>query len=46
MFRVFNMGLGMLLVVPDSHLPEVMKQTRSSRVVGEIVGGGGEVTIE
>jgi phosphoribosylformylglycinamidine cyclo-ligase len=46
MFRVFNMGLGMLLIVPDSHLPEVMKKTRSSRVVGEIVEGGGEVTIE
>jgi phosphoribosylformylglycinamidine cyclo-ligase len=46
MFRVFNMGLGMLLIVPNSNLPEVMKRTRSSRIVGEIVGGGGEVTIE
>jgi phosphoribosylformylglycinamidine cyclo-ligase len=46
MFRVFNMGLGMLLIVPNSHLPAVMKKTRSSRIVGEIVEGGGEVTIE
>jgi phosphoribosylformylglycinamidine cyclo-ligase len=46
MFRVFNMGLGMLLIVPDSHVPDVMKQTRASRVVGEVTVGDGEVTIE
>lgn len=46
MFRVFNMGLGMLLIVSHSALPEVMRQTRSSRVVGEIVRGDGEVVIE
>jgi phosphoribosylformylglycinamidine cyclo-ligase len=46
MFRVFNMGLGMLLVVPHSFLPEVLKATRSSRIVGEITRGDGEVIIE
>jgi phosphoribosylformylglycinamidine cyclo-ligase len=45
MFRVFNMGLGMLLIVRHSNLPEVMKRTRSTIVVGEIVDGG-EVAIE
>jgi len=46
MYRVFNMGLGMLLVVPHSALPEVLRRTRSSRVVGEIRGGDGEVVLE
>jgi len=46
MYRVFNMGLGMLLVVPHSALPEVLRCTRSSRVVGEITGGDGEVVLE
>jgi phosphoribosylaminoimidazole (AIR) synthetase len=46
MFRVFNMGLGMLLVCRDSKLPEVMASTRSTRIVGEVVAGGGEVVIE
>lgn len=41
MFRVFNMGLGMLLIVPHGNLPEVMKRAAGSRVVGEIVGGEG-----
>jgi phosphoribosylformylglycinamidine cyclo-ligase len=46
MYRVFNMGLGMLLVVPHSALPEVLRCTRSSRVVGEITCGDGEVVLE
>lgn len=46
MFRVFNMGLGMLLVCRDSKVPEVMSATRSTRIVGEIVTGTGEVVIE
>jgi phosphoribosylformylglycinamidine cyclo-ligase len=44
MFRVFNMGLGLLLVTPHANLPEVLK-VRSSRVVGEITEGNGRVTI-
>ncbi len=46
MFSVFNMGLGMLLVCRDSNLPEVIRVTRSTRIVGEVVGGTGEVAIE
>jgi phosphoribosylformylglycinamidine cyclo-ligase len=46
MLRVFNMGLGMILVTPHKHLPKVLKQTRASRVVGEIDDGDGGVVIE
>jgi phosphoribosylformylglycinamidine cyclo-ligase len=46
MFRVFNMGLGMLLIAPHSALPEVLGCTRSSRVVGEIIAGDREVVFE
>jgi len=45
MFRVFNMGLGMLLVVPHRRLPEVMRRAEGSRVVGEIVKGEGKVIV-
>jgi phosphoribosylformylglycinamidine cyclo-ligase len=46
MLRVFNMGLGMILVTPRKHLPRVLEHTRASRVVGEICDGNGEVVIE
>jgi phosphoribosylformylglycinamidine cyclo-ligase len=46
MLRVFNMGLGMILVTPHKRLPQVLKLTRASRVVGEIVDGDGDVVIE
>jgi phosphoribosylformylglycinamidine cyclo-ligase len=46
MLRVFNMGLGMLLVTPHKSLPAVLKHTRGSRVVGEIDEGDGDVVIE
>jgi phosphoribosylformylglycinamidine cyclo-ligase len=46
MLRVFNMGLGMILVTPRKYLPRVLKHTRASRVVGEIDDGNGEVVIE
>jgi phosphoribosylformylglycinamidine cyclo-ligase len=46
MFRVFNMGLGMLLVATQAHIPQIMKATKSARVVGEVVGGEGAVVIE
>jgi phosphoribosylformylglycinamidine cyclo-ligase len=45
MFRVFNMGLGLLLVVPHGNLPEVMKRAEGSRVVGEIVEGEGRALL-
>jgi phosphoribosylformylglycinamidine cyclo-ligase len=46
MMRVFNMGLGMLLVTPHQSLPGVLRHARASRVVGEIVDGDGDVVIE
>jgi len=46
MFRVFNMGLGMLLVAARAAVPEIMRNTKSAVIVGEIVQGGGAVTIE
>jgi phosphoribosylformylglycinamidine cyclo-ligase len=46
MLRVFNMGLGMILVTPHKHLPQVLEHARASRVVGEIEDGDGDVVIE
>lgn len=46
MFRVFNMGLGILLVAAQTDIPEIMKIARSARIVGEVVNGRGEVVIE
>jgi len=46
MFRVFNMGLGMLLVAAQADVARIMKGTRSAVIVGEVVRGGGAVTIE
>lgn len=46
MFRVFNMGLGMLLVATQADIPEIMKHTGSAKIVGEVVGGEGAVVIE
>jgi phosphoribosylformylglycinamidine cyclo-ligase len=45
MFKVFNMGLGMLLVVPHRNLPEVLGAAEGSRVVGEITEGDGGVIV-
>jgi len=46
MFRVFNMGLGMLLVATQANIPEIMKRTESAKIVGEVVESDGEVVIE
>lgn len=46
MFMVFNMGIGMLLVLPHKNLPKVMTSLKSAFVVGEITRGHGRVRIE
>ena len=50
MDRVFNMGLGMVLVVPavdvDGVLATLAAHDRSARVVGELVTGSGQVRME
>jgi phosphoribosylformylglycinamidine cyclo-ligase len=38
MYQVFNMGIGMVLIVPKKHQTEVVRRTRG-RVIGEIVDG-------
>ena len=50
MDRVFNMGLGMVLVVPavdvDGVVATLAAHDRSARVVGELVPGSGQVRME
>jgi phosphoribosylformylglycinamidine cyclo-ligase len=47
MFRVFNMGLGMIVVVPGDERNRVLAALRDDcAVVGEIVPGDGSVEIE
>ncbi|MGQ9603717.1 MAG: phosphoribosylformylglycinamidine cyclo-ligase [bacterium] len=46
MFRVFNMGIGMLLVVPHKNLPKVVTSVKSAFIAGEIVRGHGSVRIQ
>ena len=50
MDRVFNMGLGMVLVVPavdaDGVVATLAAHDRSARVVGELVTGSGQVRME
>jgi phosphoribosylformylglycinamidine cyclo-ligase len=38
MYQVFNMGIGMVLIVPKKHQAEVVRQARG-RLIGEIVEG-------
>jgi len=49
MFRVFNMGIGMVLIVPpnstDRVLEELKKEKKSACVIGEIVEGSHQVEI-
>ena len=42
MYRVFNMGLGMVLVCDPSRVSEVIEQIPEARVVGEITKAAGD----
>ncbi len=44
MFQVFNMGIGMVLIVSGKSAPAVLRQTKG-RVIGRIVPGSGVVRI-
>jgi phosphoribosylformylglycinamidine cyclo-ligase len=44
MYQVFNMGIGMVLVVSKSHAPEVLAQTKG-KVIGQITPGSGKVLL-
>ena len=46
MYRVFNMGVGMVLVVAPEALATVQAAVPEARVVGEVVVGAGEPTVE
>jgi phosphoribosylformylglycinamidine cyclo-ligase len=44
MYQVFNMGIGMVLIVSEMHAAETLKQTKG-RVIGRIVPGKGVVQL-
>ena len=46
MFRTFNMGLGMLVVIPAAQVGLARQVLPGSWRVGDIVAGGGEVAVE
>jgi phosphoribosylformylglycinamidine cyclo-ligase len=46
MYRVFNMGLGMLVIVPAAQAELVQKTIKSIYQVGQIVSGDGSVVYE
>jgi phosphoribosylformylglycinamidine cyclo-ligase len=46
MFHVFNMGLGMLLVVPRNQVEAACAALPDLALVGEIVGGASGVSVE
>ena len=46
MYRVFNMGVGMVLVVAPEALATVQAAVPEARVVGEVVVGAGDPTVE
>jgi phosphoribosylformylglycinamidine cyclo-ligase len=44
MYQVFNMGIGMALVVSKLHAPEILVQTKG-KVIGQITPGSGKVLL-
>ena len=46
MYRVFNMGVGMVLVVAPEALATVQAAVPEARIVGEVVVGAGDPTVE
>jgi phosphoribosylformylglycinamidine cyclo-ligase len=45
MHQVFNMGIGMVLVVSKSHQTEILSQTKG-KVIGQIAPGSGKVLLQ
>ena len=46
MYKVFNMGIGMILITSPKNLSQVMKALNKGIVIGEIVKGSGEVIMQ
>jgi phosphoribosylformylglycinamidine cyclo-ligase len=44
MYQVFNMGIGMTLIVPKKRAAEAIKLTKG-KAIGEIVEGSGKVVL-
>jgi phosphoribosylformylglycinamidine cyclo-ligase len=45
MYQVFNMGIGMVLVISKVHASEVLSQTKG-KVIGQITPGSGKVLLD
>ena len=45
MYHVFNMGVGMVLIVAPDNVDEILKAVKDSYVVGEIVKGEGGIVL-
>jgi phosphoribosylaminoimidazole (AIR) synthetase len=45
MYRVFNMGLGMVMACDQSHVAEVLAQVPGSLEVGEVVEDAGRARV-
>ena len=45
MYEVFNMGIGMVLVVSKLHASEVLSLTKG-KVIGQITSGSGKVRLD
>jgi phosphoribosylformylglycinamidine cyclo-ligase len=46
MFKTFNMGIGMTIIVKREHSGDVLKIEKNALVIGEVVKGSGKVIIE
>ncbi len=46
MFNVFNMGIGMVLVVDKTNASEIQKQIKNSVIIGKIAKGTGKVVLK
>jgi phosphoribosylformylglycinamidine cyclo-ligase len=48
MYRVFNMGIGMVVFTDQANVPELMKSMPEAAIIGEVIKqtGAGRVTIE
>ena len=45
MFRTFNMGLGMILVVPKSEVEMIKERIKKAKVVGKVEANSGPVVV-
>ena len=45
MFHVFNMGLGMLIILPAAQVADAQATLPEAALVGEIVAGDGSVAV-